>query len=146
MNFKTLEKYSELAGKSKVADLAGEEIELLLQYSNLFNSLFINADGIYLTTYSCLLLNLKLIYLGYYDSNQKEDIPLSEVSGDPGRFWKILSVSFVSRRKNSSTTFSTITLQSTYLHIFWPKSIKMFLWKVFSKISIRKRRISIGYR
>lgn len=78
--FKTLAKYDESkCSDIQVNDLTKEEIEILLQYSNLFSSLFINADGIYLTTYSCLLLNLKLIYLDYYDSDQTQDIPQSEV-------------------------------------------------------------------
>lgn len=38
-----------------------------------------NADGIYLATYSALLLNLKLIQCGHYDENLKDSsIPLTE--------------------------------------------------------------------
>lgn len=38
-----------------------------------------NADGIYLSTYSALLLNLKLIRLGHYDDNKSEKvIPITE--------------------------------------------------------------------
>ncbi|KAI2802437.1 hypothetical protein BLOT_009888 [Blomia tropicalis] len=43
-----------------------EEISMLREYSYLVESLFINADGIYLATYSVLLLNVKLIYNEYY--------------------------------------------------------------------------------
>ena len=38
----------------------------------------LNADGVYLATYSALLLNLKLMYMGYYASQEKS-LPLSEV-------------------------------------------------------------------
>lgn len=38
-----------------------------------------NADGIYLATYSALLLNLKLIQNGHYDtSNQEASVPITE--------------------------------------------------------------------
>lgn len=38
-----------------------------------------NADGIYLATYSALLLNLKLIQNGHYDvTNQESTVPISE--------------------------------------------------------------------
>lgn len=39
----------------------------------------INADGIYLATYSSLLLNLKLIKMGFYQQDIKP-VPLTEVS------------------------------------------------------------------
>ena len=38
----------------------------------------LNADGVYLATYSALLLNLKLMYRGYYASQEKS-LPMSEV-------------------------------------------------------------------
>lgn len=38
----------------------------------------INADGIYLATYSALLLNLKLVKLGYYQQDIRP-VPLTEV-------------------------------------------------------------------
>lgn len=44
------------------------------------SSTIMNADGIYLATYSALLLNLKLIRQGYYQNDTK-NIPLNEVSG-----------------------------------------------------------------
>lgn len=42
-------------------------------------SAIVNADGIYLATYSALSLNLKLINVGYYD-HSSDDIPMTEVS------------------------------------------------------------------
>ena len=39
----------------------------------------LNADGIYMATYFGLLLNLKLLRCGYYDSEEKS-LPISEVS------------------------------------------------------------------
>lgn len=41
-------------------------------------SAIVNADGIYLATYSALLLNLKLINQGYYN-DENCDIPMTEV-------------------------------------------------------------------
>lgn len=38
----------------------------------------LNADGVYVVTYSALLLNLKLIRSGYYESDEKS-LPMSEV-------------------------------------------------------------------
>lgn len=35
-----------------------------------------NADGIYLATYSALLLNLKLIRNGHYDANSNVEVPV----------------------------------------------------------------------
>jgi brefeldin A-inhibited guanine nucleotide-exchange protein 3 len=40
----------------------------------------INADGIYLATYSALLLNLKLIKQGYYQEQHTKPVPMTEVS------------------------------------------------------------------
>jgi brefeldin A-inhibited guanine nucleotide-exchange protein 3 len=40
----------------------------------------INADGIYLATYSALLLNLKLIKQGYYLEQHVKPVPMTEVS------------------------------------------------------------------
>jgi brefeldin A-inhibited guanine nucleotide-exchange protein 3 len=40
----------------------------------------INADGIYLATYSALLLNLKLIKQGYYQEHHMKPVPMTEVS------------------------------------------------------------------
>ncbi|XP_073977523.1 brefeldin A-inhibited guanine nucleotide-exchange protein 3 isoform X1 [Rhodnius prolixus] len=40
-------------------------------------SAIVNADGIYLATYSALSLNLKLINVGYYD-HSSDDIPMTE--------------------------------------------------------------------
>lgn len=37
-----------------------------------------NADGVYLATYSALLLNLKLIQSGHYDGNNSAQIPITE--------------------------------------------------------------------
>lgn len=38
-----------------------------------------NADGIYLATYSALLLNLKLIHLGHYGENNVDNpVPITE--------------------------------------------------------------------
>lgn len=37
-----------------------------------------NADGIYLATYSALLLNLKLIQSGHYDENNNPEVPITE--------------------------------------------------------------------
>ena len=42
-------------------------------------SAILNADGVYLATYSVLLLNLKLIKAGYYSSEEKS-LPMAEVS------------------------------------------------------------------
>ncbi len=39
----------------------------------------LNADGVYLATYSALLLNLKLIQSDYYSSEEKS-LPMAEVS------------------------------------------------------------------
>lgn len=39
----------------------------------------INADGIYLATYSALLLNLKLIKQGYYQEQHTKPVPMTEV-------------------------------------------------------------------
>ena len=39
----------------------------------------LNADGIYSATYYGLLLNLKLLRCGYYDSEEKS-LPISEVN------------------------------------------------------------------
>lgn len=50
-----------------LGDLLQPEIDILRQYAHLVDCLFINADGIYLATYSALLLTMKLIYLGYYN-------------------------------------------------------------------------------
>lgn len=43
-------------------------------------STIMNADGVYLATYSALLLDLKLIQGGHYDANNKETnvIPITE--------------------------------------------------------------------
>ena len=38
----------------------------------------LNADGVYLATYSMLSLNLKLIHCGYYSSDEKS-LPIAEV-------------------------------------------------------------------
>ncbi len=38
----------------------------------------LNADGVYIVTYYGLLLNLKLLRCGYYDSEEKS-VPISEV-------------------------------------------------------------------
>jgi brefeldin A-inhibited guanine nucleotide-exchange protein 3 len=40
----------------------------------------INADGIYLASYSALLLNLKLIKQGYYQEQHMKPVPMTEVS------------------------------------------------------------------
>ncbi|KAF2882548.1 hypothetical protein ILUMI_23626 [Ignelater luminosus] len=37
-----------------------------------------NADGIYLATYSALLLNLKLIQCGHYEENNNAEVPITE--------------------------------------------------------------------
>lgn len=50
-----------------LGDLLQPEIDILRRYAHLVDCLFINADGIYLATYSALLLTMKLIYLGYYN-------------------------------------------------------------------------------
>ncbi|CAM1291637.1 KIAA1244 (predicted) [Pycnogonum litorale] len=44
---------------------------------SLFNITIMNADGVYLATYSALLLNLKLLRLGYYTDETKV-VPLTE--------------------------------------------------------------------
>lgn len=49
-----------------LGDLLQPEVDILRKYAHLVDCLFINADGIYLATYSALLLTMKLIYLGYY--------------------------------------------------------------------------------
>ncbi len=38
----------------------------------------LNADGVYLTTYSTLLFNLKLVRCGYYHSEEKS-LPITKV-------------------------------------------------------------------
>ena len=73
--------HHDLNNSSTLGDLSNEEIFILTQYSYLVDALFINADGIYLATYSALLLNLKLLYLDYYNSEQKDIkriVPMSE--------------------------------------------------------------------
>lgn len=43
-----------------------------------YSNAILNADGVYLATYSALSLNLKLIHLDYYDSEEKS-LPMAEV-------------------------------------------------------------------
>ncbi|KAH9425569.1 hypothetical protein DERP_004783 [Dermatophagoides pteronyssinus] len=69
---------SNSVNKSALIDLEEEEIEKIQNYKDLFNNLFINADGIYLTTYLTLLFNLKLQYSNYYEHDIKNNIPISE--------------------------------------------------------------------
>ncbi|UYV68045.1 hypothetical protein LAZ67_5002898 [Cordylochernes scorpioides] len=40
----------------------------------------LNADGLYLATYSALLLNLKLLHSGYYSTSLKSAVPLTELA------------------------------------------------------------------
>ena len=42
------------------------------------DAVILNADGVYVVTYSALLLNLKLIRNGYYESEDKS-LPIAEV-------------------------------------------------------------------
>lgn len=46
---------------------------------NVLYPMIVNADGVYLATYTALLLNLKLIHANYYDGLSRSP-PLTEVS------------------------------------------------------------------
>lgn len=65
---------------NQLIHLNEDEMEQLKCYRNLFNNLFINADGIYLATYMALLLNLKLFYLNYYQADSSQNISITEKS------------------------------------------------------------------
>lgn len=53
-----------------------------------------NADGIYLATYAALLLNLKLIRVGYYE-DQSRQVPINEVKTLFLKFWKIFVKKYI---------------------------------------------------
>lgn len=69
---------SNFENQSTLIDLEEQEIEKLRNYKDLFNNLFINADGIYLTTYLTMLFNLKLQSSNYYENDMKNNIPITE--------------------------------------------------------------------
>lgn len=58
-----------------------------------------NADGIYLATYSALLLNLKLIHSGHYEENNTEVLELTRTN-----LWHLITLIFPGENSNDRST------------------------------------------